>query len=105
MMNDKRRSGPPKFAIALCAVAAIFGFGAIVMLLWNAILPEVLHVSAVTYWQALGILILSKILFGGFAGGRRKYGGPSSNFREKFRNMTDEEKEKFKEAWKNRCGR
>lgn len=105
MMNNKRRFGPPKFVIALCAVAAIFGFGAIVMLLWNAILPDVLHVSAITYWQALGILVLSKILFGGFGGGRKKCGGPSRGFRERFRNMTDEEKEKLKEAWRNRCGR
>lgn len=105
-MNDRKRLGPPKFAIALCAITAIFGFGAVVMLLWNAILPDVLHVTTITYWQALGILVLSKILFGGFVGGGgKKCGGPSRGFREKFRNMTDEEKARFKEAWRNRCGR
>ncbi len=48
---------------------ALFAFGSVVMLLWNAILPAVLHVSSITFWQALGILLLSKILFGGFRGG------------------------------------
>ena len=38
----------------------------VVMYLWNAILPEVVGVTPITYWQAFGILILSKILFGGF---------------------------------------
>lgn len=104
-MNRKNCKRPPKFVFVLIALAAIFGFGAVVMLLWNAILPAVLHVSTVTYWQALGILILSKILFSGF-GGRGKHYGPSSpGFREKFRRMTDEEKESFKEEWRRRCGR
>lgn len=87
--------------------AAIFLFGAIVMALWNAILPAVLGVSAITFWQALGILVLSKILFGGF--GRRgswSKGGPPHwrrGMQEKWAKMTPEEREKFKAEWKNRC--
>ncbi len=58
--------------IIVFAAAAITAFSFIVMGLWNAILPVVLGVKAISFWQALGILVLSKILFGGFGRG----GGP-----------------------------
>lgn len=86
---------------------ALFAFGSVVMLLWNAILPAVLHVSSITFWQALGILLLSKILFGGFRGG---WGGGrrhqwKNEMEKKLSNMTPEEKEKFKQEWRNRCSK
>ena len=37
----------------------------VVMLLWNWLMPMIFHLGELTYWQALGLLILSKILFGG----------------------------------------
>jgi len=55
--------------IPIAIVAGVFIFGSLVMFLWNSILPAVLGVSIITFWQALGILVLSKILFGGFRGG------------------------------------
>lgn len=89
-------------------IAAILLFSAAVMGLWNAILPAVLGVNAITFWQALGILILSKILFGGFGrrggwnrGGHRQW---KTGMQNKWANMTAEEREKFKAEWKNRCG-
>ena len=86
-------------------LALMFIFAAFVMVLWNLILPEVIGVKSVNYFQALGILILSKILFSGFFG---KHGWPGQQWKqemkEKFSNMTPEEKEKFKTEWKNRCG-
>jgi Ca2+/H+ antiporter, TMEM165/GDT1 family len=84
--------------------AALFAFlmGQVVMLLWNAILPAVFGVSVITFWQALGLLVLSRILFGGFFKGGR--GGPHM-WRRKWMNMSDEEKLKFQEEWKRRCGR
>ncbi len=76
--------------------------------LWNAILPAVLGVNVITFWQALGILALSKILFGGFGrrGGWHRGGGHNwrKGMQEKWANMTPGEKEKFKAEWKNRCG-
>ena len=48
--------------IPIAIAAGIFIFGSVVMLLWNAILPSVIGVSTITFWQAIGILILSKIL-------------------------------------------
>ena len=93
------------FPIAIAA--GVFVFGSVVMLLWNALLPAVLGVSVITFWQALGILILSKILFGGFGGGHghhrsHHYGHHHSNG--KWMSMSPEEREKMKSEWKSRCG-
>ena len=91
--------------LVIIGIAAILVFGFVVMSLWNAILPAVLGVKAISFIQALGILLLSKILFGGFAGGRR---GPGHQWKqqmqEKWDVMSPEEREKFKAEWKNRCG-
>lgn len=92
----------------LIGIAAIALFSFIVMGLWNAILVPVVHVSAVTFWQAAGILLLSKILFSGFRGGGR-FGGRRHEWRqemkEKWQNMTPEEREKMKQEWRQRCNR
>ncbi|MBI1782430.1 MAG: hypothetical protein HYR66_13875 [Sphingobacteriales bacterium] len=103
-MNFKGRRKPGRFLFfGLIGIAALFGFSAIVMLLWNAILPSLLHVGVLGYWQAMGLLVLSKILFGSMGpGGPRRgrhWGGPPYHLREKFMNMSEEEKTAFKEHW------
>ncbi len=100
------RSRWPRFALLfiLLAPLAIFIFGSIIMLLWNNVLAPVMHISAITFWQGLGLLVLARILFGGFRGGggsRRFY----SKQRMMWNNMTPEQKAKFKEEWKDRCRR
>ncbi len=55
------------FPLAFCCFLAIASY--VVMQLWNNILPEVIHVESVSFWQAMGILILCKILFGFGKGG------------------------------------
>jgi Ca2+/H+ antiporter, TMEM165/GDT1 family len=77
----------------------------VAMMIWNAILPEVIGVTEVNYWQMLGILFLSKLLFGGnkFGSKNNKHKHKKSReWREKFKNMTDEEKETFKSEWRSR---
>jgi hypothetical protein len=95
----------PRFLFFLLVVGplAIFIFGSVVMLLWNNVLTPVLKVGEVTFWQALGILVLSKILFAGFmgGGGRRYYRRRMWRDWEK---LTPEEKERYREEWRNRCG-
>jgi hypothetical protein len=92
-------------------LAFAFAGGLLVMLLWNAIIPDAIPVvNRLNYFQALGLLILCRILVGGF---RRPIGGPFRNYgfrggaawKEKMMNMTEEEKEKFREEWRKRCGR
>ncbi len=88
----------------LIAFACLAGLAWVVMLLWNNVLIEVVSVSAVTYWQALGLLILSKILFGGFRG---KGGDYKRKWKEKMEHklsgLSETEREKIKEEWRQRC--
>lgn len=47
------------------------------MLLWNALLPAIFGIVTITYWQALGLLVLGRLLFGGFGrggGGMHRFG-------------------------------
>jgi hypothetical protein len=90
--------------MVLFVLAAIAGFSAVVMLLWNAILPDVLGVEVVNYWQAMGILVLCKILFGSFGPSKRKGKGKRRNPRckEKIMDMTDEQEDSFKSELKSR---
>jgi hypothetical protein len=72
----------------------------LVMFLWNNALAPVLHVSEVTFWQALGILVLSKILFSSFSGGRsRRYPTWKDRISQKWDTMTPDEKERWKDHW------
>lgn len=86
--------------------ALLLLMAAVVQFLWNAILPGVTHAGVISYWQALGLLALCRILFGGFGfGGRghKPHFGHHSAMREKYMGMNEEEKQKFREEWKTRC--
>lgn len=105
-MNNNS-SLPKKIAkgigFAILGVGAIFGITYVVMALWNAILPDLIHVGHLGFWQAMGLLVLCKILFGGF----KMNGGGSQRgqrWKEKFGNMSPEEKEAFKQRVKERWG-
>ncbi|HPH23198.1 MAG TPA: hypothetical protein PLW32_04895 [Chitinophagaceae bacterium] len=90
------------FTVCAATIAALLGY--IVMLLWNNVLAEVTTVKLINFWQALGLLLLSKILFGGFNKGFGKKAGPwSSEMKAKWHNMNAEEKEQFKQQWRNKC--
>lgn len=49
----------------LIFLAVFAGVTAVVMLLWNALIPSIIGWSAVTYWQSAGLLVLSRLLLGG----------------------------------------
>jgi fucose permease len=103
--NDMTHNKNKKILIPLCIIAVIFIMSAIVMWLWNAILPDVLHVSTISYWQAMGIFVLCKILFGGYAGKGRK----SRFFRSKhelnhgIHDLSPDSKMKLQGEWRKRC--
>jgi len=89
--------------IPFLAVGGLALVSYIVMLLWNALIPVIFHLGVITFWQAAGLLILSKILFGFGHGGRR--GGPWMRHRmERFKDMSPEERERLKEQMRSRCG-
>ncbi len=68
----------------------------LVMLLWNWLMPSLFELRAISLVEALGLLVLSRILFGGFRG-RRLYRG--WQMRKRWKQMTPEEREKFREGW------
>ena len=87
-------------------IVGIFAVSAVVMLLWNCIIPGISSVSAITYWQAMGLLILCRILFGGFHFARHHRHRPpfaDEAYKSRFMEMNDEERQQFKNQWKQRC--
>lgn len=84
--------------MAIVGAIALVLFGLVVMWLWNWLMPAVFGVNAVTFWQALGLLALSWILFGGFRGSghhHRPHGRHHLSGR--WAHMTPEEREQFRE--------
>jgi hypothetical protein len=91
------------FILAPLAIVAFIAIGGeVVLSLWNWLLPGLFGWPQISFWQALGLLALCRILFGGF-GGR----GFRSSFRrrmaERWERMTPEERERFRQA-RARCG-
>jgi hypothetical protein len=78
--------------------------GEIVLQLWNWLLPPLFGWRQITLWQALGILVLCRILFGGLG----SHGSGRSSFRrrmdEKCQRMTPEEREQFRQRMRERFG-
>lgn len=80
------------------ALAALFLFSLITMLLWNALMPQIFHLPVITYWQAIGLLILARLFFGGSLVHRsHRSHDPRWNhkIKDKFAGMTPEEREEF----------
>lgn len=85
--------------MGLMGVAALALFSWFVMWLWNWLVPGIFGWHRITFWQAVGLLVLSKILFGGFRGGRHGHGGKwPKRMRERWERMTPEEREKFRKG-------
>jgi hypothetical protein len=92
----RKRRMKPKFLFLFALAIPLVG--AVTMLLWNALMPAIFHLPEINLLQALGILLLSKLLFGGFhGGGRRRCGrGPwDRRMLERWEGMTPEERQKF----------
>lgn len=126
-MNERLAKMPKITRLLLFAPLAILGIllftfigGQIVLLLWNWLLPPLFGISQISFWQALGILVLCRILFGGFG----MNGSQRSNSRrgvsdriadrvaervaerldERYENMTPEERERFRQRVRERWG-
>jgi len=76
-------------------VPAIFSVA--VMLLWNWLMPSIFGLMTISFWQALGIIALCRILFGSFDGGHRWMHGIHNkhDIRKKWLKMTPEERKEF----------
>ena len=84
-----------KILLMATVVCAICGF--VVMGLWNWLTPRLFGWHAITFWQALGLFVLSKILFGGLRGGRGHGRHWRRGMRERWEKMTPEQREQLRE--------
>jgi hypothetical protein len=85
------------FVMMLC-------LGGVVMLLWNIIPLQLTHLTKIDYWQALGLTVLSRILFGRISFWRRfKDERPSDVLKNKLMTMDEADRASFKEEWRKRC--
>jgi len=108
-MSDRRKR------LILIAPLAILGMllfvaigGEIVRQLWNWLLPPLFGWRQITFWQALGLLALCRILFGGF-GWRGSDRSPvrdriKQRMKERWERMSPEERERARQSWRGRCG-
>jgi hypothetical protein len=78
---------------------AFVAFGFFTMYLWNWLMPVLFHLPEITFWQTIGLMILSRLLIGGFGGHGHGRGHHHCRrqMHEKWENMTPEEREQFKE--------
>ena len=86
------------FAVAVIGMLLL---GFILMTLWNWLIPDLFNGPHITFWHALGLFVLARILFGGWKGGyagKRCGGGHwKQGYFQKLSSMTPEERERFKE--------
>ncbi|NUU00836.1 hypothetical protein [Herbaspirillum robiniae] len=81
---------------AVCAVLCVGVLGGAVMLLWNWVVPPIFPgAAAIGFWRALGLLVLCRILFGGFRGRHGGWHEKKRRMRERWQAMTPEERERF----------
>ena len=93
----------PLVILAFLAFIAIGG--EVVRQLWNWLLPPLFGWRQITFWQALGLLALCRILFGGLRGpGAAVRSNVRRRMAERWEHMTAEERERFKQGMRGRCG-
>ena len=125
-MNERLMKMSKLTRLMIIAPLAILGIviftaigGSVVMLLWNWLAPTLFGLRLITFWQAIGLLALCRILFGGFGMGgggghrsssrRRMEGRISERIRERvderWEEMTPEERERFRQGLHDRGAR
>jgi len=92
--HKMRRKSPGEIAgwivfgtFAIVGLAILFGF--IIMWLWNWLMPTLFGLTAITYWQAVGLFILAKILIGGCGG--HKSGKVHRRYKDRYRERCRED--------------
>lgn len=99
-MNKKKKVWGVLFFVSMFAIIVL-----VVMLLWNAIVPAIIGWEAISYWQAAGLLLLCKLLFGGFGGhlghrffhsrGHHHHHGDHEKLHKMMKEMSRDERKKF----------
>jgi hypothetical protein len=88
--------------------AAFLGLvGWTTMTLWNWLIPPIFGLIYISFWQALGLLALSRILFGGFHGSshwQQKKRHWKQQMKDKWTNMSDDERADWRNKFEQHCG-
>jgi hypothetical protein len=100
-MKEKKRF---KFiAVPVFIGAILFVLSFIVMHLWNFSIAKAANLNEINFWQAMALLVLSKILFGFGMGGRRQSWMDRRKWYGEAPPLTEDQKEAFKDKWKAYC--
>jgi hypothetical protein len=90
----RARTGFKYAGFGVLGIAAVFAFTFVVMWLWNWLVPEIFNGPVLGYWQTLGLLVLSKIIFSGIGGG-----GSKSSHSRKYRCEDDYPKSRWRQKY------
>ena len=108
--------------VAVAVPMLVIVGGTVVKSLWNWLLPPLFGWPQVTWWQAIGLLALCRILVGGCGFGRGTRYGPdggkgmrdrmaermadrmADRVAERWDHMSPEERERFRQRIRERCG-
>jgi hypothetical protein len=97
--------------VLVCVALAVLVFGWVTKELWNWLVPTIFGLRAITFWQSVGLVVLGKLLFGGFHkhGHGHSYGKRRAwkrKMKARWEAMTPEERERFRSGMKSRwsCG-
>jgi hypothetical protein len=100
-MEKNRLLKSDRWKMFLVRMIVLVGFSAVVMLLWNLLIPAIFGLKVITFWQAAGLFILSRILFSSFWGGGNHHHHRMNGFHgdnlmhEKWMKMSEEERIEF----------
>ena len=99
--GDRQSREDPSILGGIALMAALV---AATMWLWNALIPEIIGWKSIDYWQALGLLVLTHLVFGHF--GRPTRHDERHHMHEMMRGMSHEEKREFiRRKMRNLCDR
>ncbi len=85
--------------VVIIGVLALGVFGALIMVLWNWLMPTLFGLHPIGFWQALGLFLLFRLLVGGFRGGRpHRPRFWRRRMLERWAKMTPEERERFRQG-------
>ena len=94
-----------KAILAIFTLVVIIGaVGEGVEQLWNWLVPSLFGWRQITYWQAVGVLVLCRLLFGSWGGRGFHRGNFRRRMSERWEHMTPEEREKFRQGMRHGCG-
>jgi hypothetical protein len=93
--------------ILVFVVLAVLALGYVVTTLWNWLIPGIMGYHAISFTQGLALLVLCRVLFGGLGRGRRGHWGWRHRMRQRFEQLSPEDRERFRDLMQSAgyCGR